>query len=451
MSVASSPPPARPGLLIRAIRGSAWLALGYGASQAARLGANLILTRLLFPEAFGLMALVTVIVVGLNMFSDVGIGPAISRSPRGDDPDFLNTAWTFQVIRGFALWAAAAALAWPVAAFYEAPALSYLLPAAGAALAIAGFEPTRIETAHRHLMVGRVTLLELTGQLIGIVAMIALAAATGSVAALVAGNLVGAAAKLALTHLCLPGMRNRFRLEPAAATELLGFGKWIFLSTICGFLTSQGDRAILGKFLTMAMLGIYNIGFFLASFPMLLGYAVTGRVLIPIYREAAEGARAENAAKLRKMRFALTGGLLALIGVMAAIGPALVGLLYDARYAAAGGVVVAIACAQIPQVIGMSYPQAALAAGDSKRFFWLTAAQATLQIGLLLTGAILGGLVGALIGMGLAGLLMHPPIVWLARRHGAWDARHDLIYAGLGIAIAALALALNGPAVMALI
>ena len=67
------------GFFARVARGSAFTALGYVASQVLRLAANLLLTRILFPEAFGLMALVSVFMVGLAMFSDVGIGPAISR------------------------------------------------------------------------------------------------------------------------------------------------------------------------------------------------------------------------------------------------------------------------------------------------------------------------------------------------------------------------------------
>jgi O-antigen/teichoic acid export membrane protein len=92
------------GLFGRAMRGGALTAGAYAAAQAARLAANLILARLLFPEAFGVMALVTVFLVGLAMFSDVGIGPAISQSERGDDPAFLNTAWTINVVRGGLLW-----------------------------------------------------------------------------------------------------------------------------------------------------------------------------------------------------------------------------------------------------------------------------------------------------------------------------------------------------------
>ena len=101
----------RPGLFARALRGSALTAGSYAITQGLRLGSNLILTRLLFPEAFGLMALVSVFLVGLAMFSDIGIGPAISHSKRGDEPGFLDTAWTLQVARGVILWLGASALA----------------------------------------------------------------------------------------------------------------------------------------------------------------------------------------------------------------------------------------------------------------------------------------------------------------------------------------------------
>ena len=83
-----------------ATQGAYWTIANYGLSQALRFGSNLILTRLLFPDLFGLMSLVNVIIMGLGLFSDIGVGTSIIRSKRGNDPDFLNSAWTMQVIRG---------------------------------------------------------------------------------------------------------------------------------------------------------------------------------------------------------------------------------------------------------------------------------------------------------------------------------------------------------------
>ncbi|OIQ44998.1 MAG: polysaccharide biosynthesis protein [Roseobacter sp. MedPE-SW] len=423
------------GLMARVLRSASWVMIGYGGSQALRLAANLILARLLFPEAFGLMALVTVVTVGLSLFSDVGIGPSIAQNSRGDDPDFLNTAWSIQVLRGFGLWAFTLVLAWPMAWFYAAPELLYYLPIAGIGLAIAGFNPTRIETAHRHLLVGRVTLLDLGAQVIGVGAMVLLAWVSGSVIALVLGGVIQATAKLALTHFGLPGLRNHFRWEPASVKELVRFGKWIFLSTAFWFLTSQGDRAILGKFVSLEVLGIYNIGFFLASFPMLLGHAVNQRLMIPVYRDTPVAADPANRRKQRLLRFGLTTAILSMLLLMAWIGPWLVDLLYDARYVQAGAMIVMISLALVPAVITMTYDQAALAAGDSRSFFVFTASRALLQTALFLFATMWFGLPGGIFAMGLSMLAAYPVLIWLAVKHQAWDPLHDLCFAIVAVLI----------------
>jgi O-antigen/teichoic acid export membrane protein len=155
-----------------AIRAGFWTAGGYGASQVLRLGSSLILTRLLFPEAFGLMALAQVFMQGLQMFSDVGLGPAVVRDRRGDDPAFVNTAWTIQVIRGLALWGCTCLLAVPLARLFGEPMLTRLVPVAGITALIAGFNATSILTAMRHLRLGPVNLLELGSELVAISVMI---------------------------------------------------------------------------------------------------------------------------------------------------------------------------------------------------------------------------------------------------------------------------------------
>jgi len=78
-------------LLSRAVSGSFATLAGSGVSQLLRFLSNLALTRLLAPEAFGLMTLVTTFMQGLRMFSDLGIGPSVIQSPRGEEPTFLQT------------------------------------------------------------------------------------------------------------------------------------------------------------------------------------------------------------------------------------------------------------------------------------------------------------------------------------------------------------------------
>lgn len=437
--------------MARALRSMAWLMMKYGGAQGLRLLSNLVLTRLLYPEAFGLMALVSVVTVGLALFSDIGLGPAIQQNPRGDDPEFLDTAWVLQITRGIGLWLGTCALALPAAQFYGEPSLAYFLPLAGLASIFNGFAPTKIETAHRHLLLGRLTALELASQAIGIGAMVVLALITQSVTALVLGGVLQAAARVVLTNLFLPGRGNRLRWNREIAGELMRFGKWIFLSTALWFFTSQGDRVVLGRYLSLEMLGLYNIGFFLASFPTMLGHSVTGGLMIPIYRDRPAHASLENFRKQRLLRAGLAGGIAGLSIVMALIGPALVEFLYDDRYLASAQIVTLMACAMAPSALAMTYEQAPLAAGDSRSYFIFSTARAVTQIGLILTGVIWYGLFGAILAMGLTSLLTYPVLVWLARRHRVWDPLLDLVFAIVTGTLCGLALWLHWDEVAGLI
>ena len=434
----------------RVMRSSALTMAGFGFSQGLRLVSNLLLTRLLFPEAFGLMALINVFMVGLAKFSDVGIGPAIARGTRGDDPLFLDTIWTVQILRGVLLFVAGCLLAHPVSVLYDEPLLFGMLILASVQFLVQGIMPTRRETANRHLALGLVTLLEMLAQIVALIILLGLALWLQSVWALVIGTVIGAAVQVTLMTLFLPGHRNSMRIESEALREVIQFGKWIFLSTIFGFLVAQGDKLILGKFLALDLFGIYSIGFFLGSFPIMLGLMVIGRVLIPVYRDCPPAASRENFLKLRKMRVLMTAGLLLLLGGLAFAGPWLVDLMYDDRYLSAGAVVVLIACINIPLAIGLTYDQAALAAGESRRYSFLTMTKAIFVILGLWIGVQTGGLIGALIGQSLGNIAAYPALVWLSSRLGVWDPLHDVGFAVLGLMLACGAIWWNWDAIAAL-
>ena len=89
----------------------------------------------------------------------------------------------------------------------------------------------------------------------------------------------------------------------------------------------------------------------------------------------------------------------------------------------------------------------ALAAGDSRRHFFLQATRAAVQAVALLVGINAGGLYGALAGQAIALLLLHAGLVLLARKHKAWDPVHDLVFLVLSVALAALAIGWNRQAI----
>ena len=124
--------------------------LNTGGSQVIRLAGNLVLTRLLFPEAFGLMAIVSVVLVGLEMFSDLGIGASLVQRRERPGRTFVQTAWTLQVFRGVVLWLIASAAAWPLAHFYREPLLAPVLVAASFTLVLVGFKSPAVHLCARN-------------------------------------------------------------------------------------------------------------------------------------------------------------------------------------------------------------------------------------------------------------------------------------------------------------
>lgn len=439
------------GLKARAAKSTFWTIGGMATSQLLRLASNLVLTRLLFPEAFGLMALVQIFITGLAMFSDIGIRASIIQNSRSHEPGFLNTAWTLQVLRGVILWLFACAIAWPAASFYDDPRLAQLLPVAGLTALIAGFSPTRIHTANRDLVLGRLTLIEIASQVINIAMMITLALLMRSVWALVFGNVLGAITKQLLLVIFMPGHHNRLQIDRSALGELIHFGKWIFLSTVCGFVANQADRAILGKFVSLEMLGIYSVGFFLASVPMMLARPLATKIVFPLYKQRPPSESEENKRKIFMMRRIMTGALLSLSAVLALSGDLLVGFLYDPRYALAGPILVLVSIAQMPVVILSSYGSLMLAAGDSRRFLQRVFATAVAQSTVLVAGILQFGIIGATVATGISALIVYPLLIRSSRLYGGWDWVHDLIFGVIALLIALVALDLNWDAIQRLL
>ncbi|HEY9742005.1 MAG TPA: oligosaccharide flippase family protein [Coleofasciculaceae cyanobacterium] len=315
-----------------AIRGTIWTIAGYGASQVLRLGGNLILTRLLEPKLFGLMALVYVFITGLHLFSDLGLGTSIIQNKRGDDPAFLNTAWTLQVVRGVILWFCSLLLAWPVAAFYNEPELRWLVPVVALTALIAGFNSTAVFTLNRRMEVGQVAMFEFGGQFITLLVTIIWATFDHSIRALVIGAIASELARLVWSFRMMPNSSNRFVWDKEASKELFSFGKWIFISTAITFFAEQADRLILGKLIPLELLGVYGVAMTFADLPRNVTNALSGKVIFPALSRIADLPRQEIRAKLLHNRklilLALTFGLAVLIS----FGDVLIKVLYDKRY-----------------------------------------------------------------------------------------------------------------------
>ena len=399
---------------------------GYAVNQVLRFASNLILTRLLFPEAFGIVAIMQAVVIGVTMLSDVGVSQSIVRSARGAEPGFVNTAWTIQIIKGLvmalALWLASG----PVAAAYGQPLLAELMLVAALAAFVGGFNSTKVALADRNVDPVRVTLIDVGTLLVGIVATIILAWLHPSPWALVWGNLISTAARMVAGHVLLKGPVNRLAWDAGAARSIFSFGSWVLLSSALTFFAGEGNKLISGALLDVKLLALLGIA---STLNMVIWQAVqqmTGRVLFPAYAEVLRTDPGRFSSVVEKARRVQVAPAWVVALVFAFFGSQIVGLLYDKRYDGAGVMLQLQAVGLMLHTLNGSFGGALWAMGRIGLSTWMLVAQVAIQIGAMVMGSWLYGKPGAVIGFSASGWLLYPVHAIVYARVGLWHPKLDI-------------------------
>jgi O-antigen/teichoic acid export membrane protein len=321
-----------PSLKSLAIKGVSWTVIGYGATQVLRFGSNIILTRLLEPKIFGLMSIVTIFLISIQLFSDFGINQSIIRHRRGEEPVFLNTAWTVQVVRGICIWLVYLIIAWPLSLIYNQPDLMWLIPFAGLNAIILGFHSTIFAKFSRHVSVDRVTIINISVYIIQIFVTLTLTLFYRSIWPLVVGSLLSSLFKLFIGHWLNRKSPNRFAWDRDALKELFSFGKWVFIATMIGFLAAQSDVVILGKLAPLEKVGVYNIAFTLSDIPRQIINGIYTSVIYPLVSKLINLPKLVFRQKFADQRRYLLIPCAIVIAMLANFGDLVISLFYDNRY-----------------------------------------------------------------------------------------------------------------------
>ena len=376
----------------RARSGTLWIVTGFGLGQVLRLLANVALAAILFEEAFALMAIVSAVMLGLAMFSDIGLQTNVVQNPRGGDPDFVNTAWTLQVIRGGCLFLIALLLAWPLSRFYgandpKAYELLFLIPIVALTSLIDGFQSAKLMTAAREMKIKEVTLIEFVTGPFNVAAMLLLAWYTRSVYALAIASVLSTALRAVLSYYMLKGAKSRFRWDPTAIKAILSFGKWVFLSTLFTFLALQVDRLSMARLFPLVEVGVYSIAASLAVMvPTLVG-KLQWSVLFPWYsRMLEQGMPLPTAfAKTRMTSMVFSSYLCSMLVAGAS---SFFDLAYDQRYAVGGELLPVLAVGAWFNCLENMYGSAFVASGRPKWTAMTNASKVAVFVVLLIPVAI---------------------------------------------------------------
>ena len=446
----------------RIFRAGSWTLVGYGSELSFRLISNLILTRLLFPEAFGAVAAAAALISGLNLISDFGVAQVITQNPRGDQAGFLRSAWVFLLGRSLVLWMiivlcclllnlTAVRNFLPLSSVYANRSFALITASLGFSLVLGGAESTCTFLSIRHLNYRPFVIIQLANRIVTLPLMIIWAWLSPSVWALVGGSLAGSIVRLILTHTLLPGPWMSFRWEKEDLKELVQTGRWFTISSFGTFLSQQSEVILLGFLVPSSVLGIYSVAKLLVGAGEGLLDRLHTSLTLPVLSEVVRNNPGNLRDRYYRFRWPIEVAAGLFSGGLFAAGHFLVSFLYDARYAEAGLMlpILALGTAIYPYLIMRS---AFAATGETHIFAAISMLQAASFLVCVTVGFLAFGLLGAVGGVAFHRIIPSIVIFILARRRDWITPWRELVIipafivgllVGKGIVLIALALGLT--------
>lgn len=291
------------------------------ASYVLRLVSNVALSYVLYPEAFGLVAITTTVMVGLqNLFDTAMYVGMVGR--KGDIPRAeLDSFWTLQFGRGVVITALSFALGPLIAWIYGEPELTFLLGAGSLSLLLNGLASLRpileVRKGRPQLLMN----LEVARQVLSAIGIIAVGLYYPSPWAIVWGGLIGGIAYVILSYWG-DSYRPRLFMQRGFMSEQLRFMRWFQVASMFSFMGAQVDKIVFPLFFGASLFGVYTIAQTLAMIPLALGQRWAFQVFMPaIQRILHDGDRLDHVDALRPRMIAMTYAAILCAGVVAASGP----------------------------------------------------------------------------------------------------------------------------------
>jgi O-antigen/teichoic acid export membrane protein len=393
-------------------QGLKWQAIMIGGRQVLSLVIFGILARLLDPADFGVMGLTYIYLMFAGMITDPGIGTALVQRAN-PEPAHWDAVFWFNVGCSLGLCVATIVLAGPIAAVCGEPKFAAVLrwSAVGMVFSAASFVHAIKFT--KEIEFGRLAIPNLSAQLIGGFAGVAMAFAGYGVWALVGQQLTSSLASSALLWMT-SSYRPLLRFSPPHFRDLSGVSAKVFLNNLLSLFTSRVDQLVIGRFAGTSALGLYVIA---GKIPELVKMA-TQQPLLDVLVPAMSRLQQDP----ERMRDAIRRGtemnaavVFALYVGLALVSPDLVHILFGSKWAGAAGLCSLLSLYALIGAIHVYIYPALLALGLTGKFVALTALQAAGVVVACLVG-IQFGVAYVIAGLILNSLLMIAPWFVLIQR-----------------------------------
>lgn len=234
-------------------------------AQGVTFVVSLILARLLDPEVYGIVALVTVFTSILNVFIDSGMGSALIQKKDADDLDF-SSVFYFNIVMCSVLYGIMFFAAPAIANFYNNEALIPVVRVVSLNLVISGVKNIQYSYVSKHMMFKKFFFSTLGGTIGAAVIGIAMAYMGCGVWAIIVQGLFNSTVDAIILWITVE-WRPKWMFSFTRLKALLSFGWKLLTSNLLDSIYNNLRSIIIGKMYSTGDLSFYNKG---KSFPQLV-------------------------------------------------------------------------------------------------------------------------------------------------------------------------------------
>jgi len=313
----------------KAAKGVVWSVIQKWGRELITFITFIVLSRLLPPEAFGLVAMATVFTAFMEIFLDQGFSAAIVQHPE-ITRDHLNTAFWTNVITGILLTVIGVALSGVIASFYDEPRLGPILVWLSISFVVIALSSTQIAILQRELAFKNLAARSLTAAAVGGIVGVGMALAGYGVWSLVGQNMANAVAA-AVVLWSTSDWRPGFGFSMKYFKELFSFGISIVGNNILIFFTRRSDDFLIGYYLGPVMLGYYTIGYRLLLVIIRLVTGIINSVAFPTFSRLQDNQERMRSAFYQVTQYTSLLAIPAFIG-LAVLAPEIVPVFFGEQW-----------------------------------------------------------------------------------------------------------------------
>lgn len=257
------------------VKSIAWTGGMKWLTQLLSWSSTLIVVRILSPEDYGLVGMSAIYMALATIFNEFGLGLALVTQRDLTDQE-VGQFNTLSLLLGSFNFGVSCVAATALSQFFSAPQLRWVVMAMSLNFLITAFQTVPHALLQRDLRFKLLAVLEGIQGLTISISMLLLALLGMGYWALVLAALIGNTLLAAMTVANRPHCFSVPRLHPLRRTLTLSWH--ILVSRFTWYIQTNTDFLLVGRLLGQRALGLYTLGYTLASVPMDKITALVGRV-----------------------------------------------------------------------------------------------------------------------------------------------------------------------------